>query len=80
MVNMIWTWAREEIKKKYQEQIAMAAFLAIEFHELVHLKIHEWGLEGQPCRWSSGCDKGECFWCNHTWDVMVPFFIKKVIE
>ncbi len=74
-INQIWSLIVEKYQDQYHERLLMAFIFAAEFHEIVHIKINQWGLQGQPCT-TLKCEKGSCFWCNYMYSTM-SFFMER---
>lgn len=71
-LNQIWK-SNVVPNEDLRWDIFLASIFATQFHEIVHVKIDEWKIKGQPCN-SKKCDDGVCYWCNFT-QVMGEFFM-----
>lgn len=53
--------------------------LCVDFHEIVHIKMHEWKVENSTCE-NNSCSDGNCWWCDYTNYNLHWFFIEGGIE
>jgi hypothetical protein len=57
----------------------MAYFLCTDFHEIVHIKMNQWGIKDPSCK-NNACSDGECWWCDYTNYKLHWFFVERGIE
>lgn len=57
----------------------LAHFLTTDFHEIVHMKMNQWGINDPTCK-NNSCSNNKCWWCDYTNYNLHWFFVERGLE